>query len=238
VPTLTSSTDLYNAGCEALSSGNLGEAVLFLRAASRLGPRARDVARNLSITEARVALARGENGGPVGGHGPMAIGLSSGESWLLASLLIALGAAGRAWRWKRLGRIEIGTSRPGADASARFGRLFLGAAGLAGLAMAAWLLAGAVVERVLPEAVVLEHSLPVTAASGQPLPEAPALVEGEVVRLGTEREGLVEIKLGGTSVGWARRSGVWRVTDAPRYTLPSSREGKVRLGERTRSPHG
>jgi hypothetical protein len=236
VPTLTSSTDLYNAGCEALSSGNLGEAVLFLRAASRLEPRARDVARNLSITEARVALARGENGGSVSGHGPLVIGLASGESWLLASLLIALGAAGRAWRWRRLGR--IGTSGPGAGGSTRFGRLFLGAAGLAGLAMAAWLLAGAVVERVLPEAVVLEHSLPLTAASGQPLPEAPALVEGEVVRLGTEREGLVEIKLGGTSVGWARRSGVWRVTDAPRYTLSSSREGKVRLGERTRSPHG
>ena len=82
--------------------------------------------------------------------------------------------------------------------------------------------AAALNERFFPEAVVLDASLPLTAASGQPLPDAPALMAGERIRLAGEREGLVEIRLGGTSVGWGRLSGVWRVRDAARYTPSSS----------------
>ncbi|HET9952283.1 MAG TPA: hypothetical protein VFS09_10870 [Candidatus Eisenbacteria bacterium] len=230
MPELTRAGDLYNAGSEALANGNLGEAVLFLRAASRLEPRAKDVARNVSIAEARVALTRGE--GPTRLSGGGGFGLSSGEAWLLAALLIALGAAGLAWRRRRLARIAVSAAGSDAlrDPRSLLASRVLDAAGIAGFALSAWLAAGAVMERVAPEAVVLDRSLPLTAASGQPLPEAPALVAGERVRLGAEREGLVEIRLGGTNVGWARRSGVWRVVDASRYTLPSSTDGNVRPG--------
>jgi len=218
MPALNHAGDFYNAGTEALSSGNLGEAVLFLRAASRLEPRAPDLARNLAIAEARVALERGESGDHASVGVPIA--LSIGEQWIVAAILLGLGIVGRLRRWNRLGR--VGTPDRGA---ASLERRLLGVAGLAGLAVLTWLLAGAAIEAVFPEAVVLDKSLPLTAASGQPLPEAPALVEGESVRLGAEREGLVEIKLGGTSVGWSRRSGVWQVKDAPRYTPPSSTDG-------------
>ena len=230
MPELSRAGDFYNAGSDALANGNLGEAVLYLRAASRLEPRADDVARNLSIAEARVALTRGEGPErPAAGHG---LALSSGEGWLLAALLLLIGAAGMLWRRGRLARVAVSHAEPAAARAdrARPLRRALDAAGIAGLALSAWLAASATMERVAPEAVVLDRSLPLTAASGQPLPEAPALVAGELVRLGAEREGLVEIRLGGTNVGWARRSGVWRVIDASRYNAPSSTEGKANPG--------
>ena len=234
MPDLTRASDLYNAGSGALINGNLGEAVLYLRAASRLEPRAGDVARNLSIAEARVALTRGE--GPEGPPAGSGFALSSGEAWLLAALLMLVGAVGMLWRRRRLARLAVSLLQPAVPRATRSlpFRRALDVAGIAGLALSAWLGASAVMERVAPEAVVLDRSLPLTAASGQPLPEAPALVGGELVRLGAEREGMVEIRLGGTNVGWARRSSVWRVIDASRYNAPSSTDAK----ENHRRTHG
>jgi hypothetical protein len=80
----------------------------------------------------------------------------------------------------------------------------------------------ATIDAWLPEAVVMENRLRLAAATGQPLPGEPALVAGERVRLGREREGLVEVRLGGTAVGWARRGAFWRVRDAAGYTLRST----------------
>lgn len=230
MPALNGATSLYNAGSAALAQGRLGEAVLFLRAAERSEPRASDIARNLSIAEARVALARGESTELAAApRGPTGFPLSSGEAWLLASLLVAAGAAGMAWRWRRAG---IVTAHPRPEPrELRLVRGALHAAGLAGLLATLLLTANALHDRIAPEAVVLEESYALTAASGQPLPDAPALVAGERVRLASEREGLVEIRLGGTSVGWGRLSGVWRVRDASRYTPPSSMDrGRRREG--------
>ncbi len=228
MPALNGATALYNAGSDALANGQLGEAVLFLRGAARLEPRAADVVRNLSIAEARVALSRGEVTDRASGNGAGGGGfyLSSGEGWLLAALLLAMGAAGMVWRWRRAGVISgrvTGKPRP-----RRWMRRALDAAGVVGLLVAALLAVGALNEHYFPEAVVLDASLPLAAASGQPLPDAPALVAGERVRLAGEREGLVAIRLGGTSVGWGRVSGVWRVRDAARYTPSSSTDRGVR----------
>lgn len=228
MPELNDATTLYNAGSDALAHGHLGEAVLFLRGAARLEPRASDVARNLSIAEARVALSRGEiaeRAGAAGGGGTGAL-LSSGEGWLLAALLVALGAMGMAWRWLRAGAIG---GRSNVEPRAhRVARRALDGVGAAGLLAALLLAAAALNDRYVPEAVVLDAALPLTAASGQALPDAPALVAGERIRLAGEREGLVEIRLGGTSVGWGRLSGVWRVRDAARYTPSSSRDRGMR----------
>lgn len=220
----------YNTGSEALAQGNLGEAVLFLRAASRLEPRATDVARNLAIAEARVALARGE-GAPGVAASPSFL-LSGGEAWLLAALLVGIGASGRFMEWRRLRNIVTESAAAAAHASRprRQGSRLTRYAGYAGLGLMALLVAGSIVAQLAPEAVVLDESLPLTAASGQPLPDSPSLVAGERVRLGPEREGLIEIRLGGTTVGWAHRAGVWRVSDAARYTLASSRERMNRGG--------
>jgi hypothetical protein len=139
---------------------------------------------------------------------------------------VALGAAGMAWRWRRAG--ALGGRAKEEPRARRAARRALDAAGIAGLLAATLLTAAALNDRLFPEAVVLAASLPLTAASGQPLPDAPALVAGERVRLAGEREGLVEIRLGGTSVGWGRLSGVWRVRDAARYTPSSSKDGGTR----------
>jgi len=226
-------TMLYNAGTDALVHGRLGEAVLLLRGASRLEPRSADVSRNFRIAEARVALTRGESTEQVGAIGAGARGtgllLSSGEGWLLAALLLALGAAGMAWRWRNTGVITAhAKTEPRVP---RVARRALHAAGLAGLLATLVLTIAALEDQLFPEAVVLEASYPLTAASGQPLPDAPALVAGERVRLAGEREGFVEIRLGGTSVGWGRLSGVWRVRDAARYTSnPSTDRGTGKEG--------
>ncbi|HEU4725325.1 MAG TPA: hypothetical protein VFU59_08515, partial [Candidatus Eisenbacteria bacterium] len=117
------------------------------------------------------------------------------------------------------------TSEPRAS---RVARRALHAAGLLGLLASLLLTIVALQDQFFPEAVVLEASYALTAASGQPLPDAPALVAGERVRLAGERDGLVEIRLGGTSVGWGRLSGVWRVRDAARYTSGSSTDRGTR----------
>lgn len=228
MPGLNDATALYDAGSDALAHGRLGEAVLLLRGAARLEPRANDVARNLSIAEARVALSRGEiaEQGKAPGASGTGMFLSAGEGWLLAVVLLTLGAGGMFWRWKRAGVITARATRE--PRPARLARRLLDVAGAAGLLAALLLSAAALQDQLFPEAVVLDASLPLTAASGQPLPDAPALMAGERVRLAGEREGLVEIRLGGTSVGWGRLSGVWRVRDAARYTPPSSTDRETR----------
>ena len=231
MPGLNGATALYNAGTDALGHGRLGEAVLFLRAAARLEPRSADVSRNFGIAEARVALTRGESAEQAGSTGAGGTGLllSSGEGWLLAALLLTLGALGMAWRWRKAGIITAHTTTE--PRATRLARRSLHAAGFAGLLAALLLTIAALQDHFFPEAVVLEPSYALTAASGQPLPDAPALVAGERVRLAGERDGLVEIRLGGTSVGWGRLSGVWRVRDAARYTSnPSMDRGTGREG--------
>ncbi|HSQ60122.1 MAG TPA: hypothetical protein VLT84_06780 [Acidobacteriota bacterium] len=209
MPSLIGASTLYDAGTQALARGEVGPSVLFLTAAARLEPRAADIARNASIAEARVALARGEMDA-VASRG-FAPPLSAGEGWWIAALLLACGAAGMAFRAHR--------TRPLAHPRGRSLPLrVLDLAGGIGLAVAVTLAIAAGVERAMPEAVVVEPKVALTAASGQPLPGEPALVSGERVRLGPEREGLVEVRLEGTVVGWARRAAFWRVRDAARYT--------------------
>jgi len=217
---VTAAGSLYNTGSQALSEGRLGDAVLLLRAAQRLEPRAADVARNAGIAEARVSLSRGEGVGSPGAFQPVTI-FSSAEGWWFAALLLAVGAAGMAWRARRAAGEAARGTRSSLTPRARRLRIGLDAAGIAGMALSLFLAAGAMLDLVAPEAVVMEDRVRLTAASGQPLPGEPALVAGERVRLGREQERLVEVRLGGTPVGWARRSAFWRVRDAAEYTRPS-----------------
>lgn len=223
MPGVTGAAALYDAGTQALARGDVGPAVLFLTAAGRLEPRAADIARNASIAEARVALARGE-ADAVASRG-FSAPLSAGEGWWIAALLLLLGAAGMALRARR--------ARPLARPLGRSTPLrLLDLVGALGFAVAAVLAIAAGVERAMPQAVVVEPKVSLTAASGQPLPGEPALVAGERVRLGPERERLVEVRLEGTVVGWARRSAFWRVRDAARYTSELTTAGRSESGER------
>jgi hypothetical protein len=230
MPPVTDAGALYDAGSHALAEGRLGEAVLLLRAAERLEPRAADVARNRDIADARVSLSRGEAGVAPGGarfESP----ISSIEGWWLAAVLLAVGALGMAWRARRAAR---GLSMDSTDAAPRAARRTQAAfdiAGALGFAFALALAASAAIDAVAPEAVVLEDRVRLAAASGQPLPGEPALVAGERVRLGREREGLVEVRLGGTSVGWVRRAAIWRVRDAAEYTRRSATNSTTATGD-------
>jgi hypothetical protein len=194
---------LYNAGTAALDRGDLGKAVAFLRAAERLDPRAPDVRRNLGEARARAAVARGAEPPAA----PSALRLSARESWWLAALLLCLGAV--------LAAAGRGPAR------ARFvtGHALLAA----GLLLLGWRTFRAHEESVHPEAVVVAPSLPAGPAPDE-RPRAPFLLSaGEEVRLGRTRGALVEIRVAGTTIGWAPRSGVWRVADAPRYTVDPPR---------------
>jgi hypothetical protein len=51
----------------------------------------------------------------------------------------------------------------------------------------------------------------------RPLPPY-LLGAGDEVRLGPTRGDLVQVRVSGNAIGWAKRSGLWRVADAPRYT--------------------
>jgi len=146
---------------------------------------------------------------------------SSAEGWWLAAILLAVGAAGMAWRARRAAREASRGTLGRLPQSARRLRIGLDAAGISGMALSLILAAGATLDLVAPEAVVMEDRVRLTAASGQPLPGEPALVAGERVRLGRRQERLIEVRLGGTAVGWARRSAFWRVRDAAEYTRPS-----------------
>jgi len=188
---------LYNAGTGALDRGDLGRAVAFLRAAERVEPRAADIRRNLVEARARAAAARGaESPGA-----PAAIRLSAAEAWWFAAGLLLLGAALRS--------VPRGG---GIVALARRALL------VAGLLLLAWLSLRAREEATYPEAVVVAPSLPAGPARDERSRPPYLLEAGEEVRLGRTRGALVEIRVAGTPIGWAERSGVWRVADAPGYT--------------------
>jgi hypothetical protein len=223
MPGVIGATALYDAGTQALARGDVGPAVFFLTAAGRLEPRAADIARNASIAEARVALARGE--ADAAASRGFSIPLSAGEGWWIAGILLLLGAIGMALRAHRA-RPLAHPRRPSLPLR------ILDLAGLLGFAVVATLAIAAGVERAMPQAVVVEPKVALTAASGQPLPSEPALVAGERVRLGREREGLAEVRLEGTVVGWARRSAFWRVRDAARYTSGFTTAERSDTGER------
>ena len=197
---------LYNAGTSALARGDLGPAVAFLAAAHRIDPRVRDIRTNLAIARERVLEAEGAGGrGPA--PVPLSLALSPAESWSVSAALAALGAL---LLWSAAFRPR---SRP---------FLLVGiAAFAAGSLLWIILMLRAGEERRHPQAVVLAPVLSVAPAPEE-RPLSPYLLgAGEEVRLGRTRGDLVEIRVGGNSIGWAPRSGLWRVADAARYTANS-----------------
>jgi hypothetical protein len=198
---------LYNAGTDALSRGDLGKGVAFLEAARRIEPRARDIRTNLAIARARVEYAQGSGAAPKI-RPPSAFALSTAEaSWLSAAL--ALAGALLVWaasRRERSRRILI-------SGTATFA---------AGVLLWVALLLRAREEARHPEAVVVAEVLDVGRGPDErPLPPY-LLGAGEVVRIGRNRGGLVEVRVSGNSIGWAQRSGLWRVDEAARYTARSA----------------
>ena len=189
---------LYNAGTEALRRGDLGPAVALLEAARRIDPRARDLRTNLAVARGRVEERAGSDTRAT--SVPSAIALSVRERWNAAALLCAIGSivvlASRSRR-----TLVAGAACFGLGALLGFG-LFLGARE----------------ESRHPQAVVVAPMLDVRPAPDE-RPTAPYLLAaGEEVRLGASKGDLVEIRIGGNAIGWAPRSGLWRVADAPRYT--------------------
>ncbi|MBI4364240.1 MAG: hypothetical protein HY568_02320, partial [Candidatus Latescibacteria bacterium] len=137
-----------------------------------------------------------------------AFALSAPEAWWLSAALIAFGAiAGVAAAF-----------RPSGRALARVGMI----ATACGVLLWGGLLLRAREEAWHPQAVVVVPLLSVGPAPDE-RPRPPYLLgAGEQVRLGRIRGDLVEIRVGGNAVGWAQRSGLWRVTDAARYTSKST----------------
>ncbi len=197
---------LYNAGTSALARGDLGPAVAFLAAAHRIDQRARDIRTNLAIARERVREAQG-SGASERVRVPPPLALSPAESWGVSAALAALGAL---LLWTAVFRARSGTL------------LFAGLAAFAAGALL-WivLMLRAGEERRHPQAVVVAPVLSVTPAPEE-RPLSPYLLgAGEEARLGRTRGNLVEIRVGGNSIGWAPRSGLWRVADAARYTANS-----------------
>ena len=197
---------LYNAGTAALEQGRIGEAVAFLTAAQRLDPRAADISRNLGLAEARVHVGRGDDAGPAR-LGPPTPTLSIGEAWWLAALLLAVAAVSHAAEAFRSRETPRFGARAVAIVPAALGSLLV-----------AWLAIVAFGERAHPEAVVVAPLLEARRGADEAQGPPVLLRAGERVRLGRAAGGNVEVRLGGTSIGWATREGLWRVSDAPRYT--------------------
>jgi hypothetical protein len=194
---------LYNAGTVALTHQAYGPAVAFLLAASRLEPRASDIRANLERAMADAARAAGEDQGSAQGVAP-GYPLAADESWWLAAALLAAGAA-----------ITVaGVTRRMPRPARWTGSALL----LVGIALSAWLHREAWEEAAHPEAVVIVPSLSVERGPEEPSRPAVLLAAGERVRLGRSRGGLVEIRIGANRIGWAVREGLWRVSEAPRYT--------------------
>jgi hypothetical protein len=194
---------LYNAGTAALARGDAGPAVAFLLAADRIDPRASDIRANLAIARERVEESEGSS--PRGAApASSGIALSPAESWGASAALAALGAL-LLWGY---------ALRPGP----RFLALLGSAAFLVGLLLGLYLLLRAREEARHPQAVVVAPVLDVAPAPEERPLSPYLLAAGEEVRLGHARGDLVEVRVGGNSIGWARRSGLWRVTDAARYT--------------------
>jgi len=196
---------LYNTGTDALRRGDTGLAVTQLLAAHRIDPRARDVRTNLAIARARAD----EQGG--GDHGsprlPSSLALSSTESWNVAGGLAAVGAL----------LLLLAAYRPRPRGLSLFGGTVFAAGMLFGLA----LLLHAREEARHPEAVVVAPMLDVLPAPDERPVSPYLLAAGEEARLGKARGDLVQVRVGGNPIGWARRSGLWRVDEAPRYTASS-----------------
>jgi hypothetical protein len=203
---------LYDAGTAALQRGDLGPAVALLRAAERVDPRAADLRHNLMEARARAAAGRG--GGEATSPTPAEwLRLTSAEEFWIAAALLVLGALLGSWELlSRGGGARSGNRQRGAIP------ITAGALVAAGALLAVFLVARADQEAAHPQAVVVVPVLEVGPAPDE-RPRPPYLLGGgEEIRLGRERGALVEILAGGNSIGWAQRSGVWRVADAARYT--------------------
>ena len=199
---------LYDAGSDALSRGDTGRAVAFLLAAQRIDPRARDIRANLAIAQARAEDVQGAAGRERVSP-PPGIALSPEEAWWVAALIALAGAlVGGLAALRRAGR----------------GLFVFGTVALAlGVLLWGTLLLRAREEQRHPEAVVVVPVLEVGPAPDEQ-PRSPYLLGGgEDVRLGRTHGDLVEIRVSGNAIGWARRSGLWRVADAARYTPAESR---------------
>jgi hypothetical protein len=196
-------TTLYNAGTLALERGEIGPAVAFLTASKRLEPRAADIRANLEQAETASLLARGGDASDTSSF-DLPVLLSAAESWWVAAILLALAAifalAGIARRVPARLRIAFPT--------------LLGL----GLLISAWLHIQAWEEAAHPEAVVVRPALSIERGPGEPSRAAALLGAGERVRLGAVRGRQVEIRIGGNSIGWADREGLWKVVETPRYT--------------------
>jgi hypothetical protein len=194
---------LYNAGTVALERGEIGPAVAFLVAARRLEPRASDIRANLEAAETASLRARGGDSMEQGTmHMPVL--LSAPESWWLAVVLLACGAL-----LAVLGLILGIPSRLQVAAPVLLSL---------GLLISGWLHIQAWEEATHPEAVVIAPALSVERGPGDPSRAAVLLGAGERVRLGTSRGPRTEIRIGGNSIGWAGREGLWKVVETPRYT--------------------
>jgi len=207
---LADPASLFNEGTLALERNDLGAAVLFLSAARRIEPRAGDIRANLAAALDAAARARGEEDHA---ERPGFAIASAEESWWIASILLAAGAA--------LGISVAVRPRPAAGTRARTRRvLSIGAASLFGIGLATSMLfqIRAWEEKAHPEAVVIAPSLSDERGADEPSRPAVLLAAGERVRLGNARAGLVEIRIGGNVIGWAARGGLWLVSEAPRYT--------------------
>ena len=197
---------LYNAGTEALARRDLGPAVTFLLAAHRIDPRARDVRTNLGLAKALVDESQG-SADHASHPAPPPLAFSWTESWYLA---LAFALAGTLISWMAVTRrhstgLQITGSAFFAAGVLLFGALFLRAHE----------------EAVHPTAVVVAPVLEVGPAPDErPLPPY-LLGAGDEVRLGPSRGDLVQVRVSGNAIGWAKRSGLWRVADAPRYTRNS-----------------
>ena len=196
---------LYNTGTDALRRGDLGLAVAQLLAARRIDPRARDIRTNLALARSRVEEREG--GDHAAPDVPSPLALSAPEAWNAAGALAATGAL----------LLLLAAPRRGSR-----GILFLGGSVFAvGALFGIWLLLRAHEETRHPSAVVVAPTLEVLPAPEE-RPVSPYLLgAGEEVRLGATRGDLVQVRVGGNSIGWARRSGLWRVDEAPRYTARS-----------------
>ena len=208
---------LYNAGTTALEYGRVGEAVAFLTAARRLDPRAADAARNLSIAEARVAMGRGEES-TTAPPAPPAPALSTGEAWWLAAAFLAVAAAVHVARVLRRRPARPGGARTRLSVGPRIAAIAAIGPAAAGALLVTWLSVAALDERAHPEAVVVAPLLEARRGPDEPQRPPVLLRAGERVRLGRAAGADVEVRLGGTPIGWAAREGLWRVSDAPRYT--------------------
>lgn len=196
---------LYNHGTEALRRGDLGPAVALLAAARRIDPRAGDIRANLAVARARVQERSGSDARAI--PVPTALALSASERWNAAAALAAIGAL----------LLLTAAFRPLPRGVALLGVACFALGALSFL----MLFLGAREEARHPQAVVVAPVLDVLPAPDERPVSPYLLAAGEEIRLGATRGDLVQVRVGGNTIGWARRSGLWRVDEAARYTASS-----------------